>query len=138
MADAVESIRELHPDRVVVFPGVGESAEDSPYHRPYHAFLVLTLLALTTDDGELRAMLDRLFSDRQAKWRSTDSEATENTFPRRFVGEDGRVNTSTKHITLGGSERADRHLQVYYDRLPGGRVAILHVGRHLPTVSYDT
>lgn len=136
--DALEAARRLFGDRLVVFNGVVKQAEASLYHRPEDAFRVLAILALARDDGEVQAGLKRHFSERQARWRGSDSPATERAFPRRFLGPDGRVSTSTRHITLGGTERPDRHMQIYYDWLPGDRIGLLHMGHHLKTVAVDT
>lgn len=136
--DALEAARRLFGDRLVVFNGVEREAEASIYHRPADAFRVLAILALARDDGEVQAGLKRHFSERQARWRGSDSPPTERAFPRRFQGPEGRVSTSTRHITLGGTERPDRHMQIYYDWLPGDRVGLLHMGHHLKTVAVDT
>lgn len=136
--DALQAARRLFGDRLVVFNGVDKEAEASLYHRPEDAFRVLAILALARDDGEVQAGLRRHFSERQARWRGADSPSTERAFPRRFLGPDGRVSTSTRHITLGGTERPDRHMQVYYDWLPGDRIGLLHMGHHLKTVAVDT
>ncbi len=138
VADALQAAMRLFSDRIVVFSGVEKSAEGSLYHRPAEAFRVLNILAMAEDDGEVQRLLGRFFTRNQARWRGTDSPQTIRAFPRLFNGPDGQQSTSTRHITLGGSERADRHMQIYYDWLPGGRVGLLHLGQHLLTVAVDT
>lgn len=52
-----------------------------------------------------------------------------------ITGKPGELN---EHITIGGSERADRHIQVYFEAFPDGQVEVIYVGVHKSTVGYNT
>lgn len=77
----------------------------------------------------------------RATWKPKDSKQTKRAFKAErqysslITGKPGEL---SEHITIGGSERADRHIQIYFEAFPDGQVEIIYVGVHKNTVSHNT
>ena len=140
--DAIDVLQQCK----AMFPNlrVHEAAEKacaaSPYRDGRSLFMVLCNLALNGGTAALQEQIKRHLGVRAA-WKPKDSKATKAAFKaeRQYVsmitGKPGELN---EHITIGGSERADRHIQVYFEAFPDGQVEIIYVGVHKSTVGYNT
>lgn len=129
-----------------MFPNllVHEAAERacaaSPFRDGRALFTVLCCIAMNGGVGNMKDHLKRHLGDR-AGYKSKDSEQTKKAFKHErqyrslISGKPGELN---QHITIGGSERAERHIQVYYEALEDGRAEIMYVGAHKSTVSHNT
>jgi hypothetical protein len=140
--DAIEVLLQCK----AMFPNllVHEAAERacaaSPFRDGRSLFLVLCCIAVNGGVGNMKDHLKRHLGDR-AGYKAKDSTQTKKAFKheRQYTslisGKPGELN---QHITIGGSERADRHIQVYYEALEDGRAEIIYVGVHKSTVSHNT
>lgn len=103
-------------------------------------FMVLSIIAVNGGTGVLQEQLKRHMGDR-AGWKPKDSQQTKKAFKAErqytslITGKPGELN---QHITIGGSERSDRHIQVYFEAFPDGQVELIYVGAHKSTVSHNT
>ncbi|MBL7940353.1 MAG: hypothetical protein JNL43_13415 [Flavobacteriales bacterium] len=123
-----------------VHDGAERACAASPFRDGRSLFLVLSIVAVTGGTGALQEQLKRHMGDRAA-WKPKDSEQTKKAFKAErqyrslITGKPGELN---QHITIGGSERTDRHIQVYFEAFPDGQVELIYVGAHKNTVSHNT
>jgi hypothetical protein len=140
--DAIEVLLQCK----AMFPNlrVHEAAEKacaaSPFRDGSSLFMVLCNLALNGGTGAMQEQIKRHLGVRAA-WKPKDSKATKAAFKaeRQYVSMiTGKPSELNEHITIGGSERSDRHIQVYFEAFPDGQVEVIYVGVHKSTVGYNT
>lgn len=128
-----------------LFPNlkVHEAAEKacaaSPFRDGRSLFMVLCNLALNGGTMAMREQLDRHVV--KAAWRPKDSKQTKAAFKaerqyRSIIT--GKAGELDQHITIGGGERTDTHIQIYFEAFKNGQVEVIYVGAHKNTVSHNT
>jgi hypothetical protein len=140
VADAVELVKALFPDKLVILNSAHASAIDSVYRDAEKVFRVLVVLAMFgSHDGTFAESLIKALGH-AAEWKPKDSPSTIAKFgaQRTWTGFDGSRKLFARHITVGGSVNPQRCLQIYYDVMSDGRVEVAWVGEHRPTVGKDT
>ena len=123
---------------------VHEAAEKacaaSPFRDGRSLFMVLSNLALNGGTPAMQEQIKRHLGVRAA-WKPKDSKQTKAAFKaeRQYTSLiTGKPSELNEHITIGGSERAERHIQVYFEAFPDGQVEVIYVGVHKSTVSHNT
>jgi len=117
-----------------------KACASSPFRDGRSLFMVLCNLALNGGTGALQEQIKRHLGVRAA-WKPKDSKQTKAAFKaeRQYVSLiTGKPNELNEHITIGGSERSDRHIQVYFEAFTDGQVEVIYVGVHKSTVGYNT
>lgn len=123
-----------------VHEGAERACAASPFRDGRSLFLVLSIVAVNGGTSALQEQLKRHLGERAA-WKPKDSEQTKKAFKAErqyrslITNKPGELN---QHITIGGSERTDRHIQVYFEAFPDGQVELIYVGAHKSTVSHNT
>lgn len=123
-----------------IHEGAEKACAASPFRDGSSLFMVLCNLALNGGTGAMQEQIKRHLGVRAA-WKPKDSKATKAAFKaeRQYVSMiTGKPSELNEHITIGGSERADRHIQVYFEAFPDGQVEVIYVGVHKSTVGYNT
>lgn len=112
----------------------------SPFRDGRSLFMVLSNLALNGGTAAMQDQMKRHLGVRAA-WKPKDSKQTKAAFKaeRQYTSLiTGKPSELNEHITIGGSERAERHIQVYFEAFPDGQVEVIYVGVHKSTVSHNT
>lgn len=137
--DVLLTVEEMFPN-LSVHERAKKACAASPFRDSRTLLLSLLILGTNGGHGTLEEQLKRHLGTR-ARYKPKDSDATKSTFAeqRQYVSMiTGKAGVLDKHITMGGSTKAERHFQIYFDAFPDGKVEVIHAGEHKSTVSHNT
>lgn len=137
--DVLLEVEKMFPN-VSVHERAKKACAASPFRDPRTLLLSLLILGINGGHATLDEQLKRHLGTR-ARYKPKDSDATKKTFSeqRQYVSMiTGKAGVLDQHITMGGSTKAERHFQIYFDAFPDGKVEVIHAGEHKSTVSHDT